>query len=54
MQDRESEEKRKEKAEKIIALAKKSCEGLSEEELSILESTRLSKTLVFHNRVDSE
>ena len=38
----EVEEERKKKAEEIIALARKSYEGLSEEELSILESARLN------------
>ena len=37
-------ESRKKKAEEILALARESCEGLSEEELSIIESARLSIT----------
>ena len=50
----EVEEQRRKKAEEILALVRKSCEGLSEEELSIMENARLSKTLFFPNRVDSE
>ena len=50
----EVEEERKKKAEEIIALARKSCEGLSEEELSILESARFNKSLSFPNRIDSK
>ena len=48
------EAERKKKIEEILELARKSYEGLSEEQLSILESTRLGKTLVLPKRVDSE
>ena len=50
----EIEEERRKKAEEILALARKSCEGLSEEELSILESTRLDTIRFFPNRGDSK
>lgn len=43
----EVEEKRREKAEKTLALARQSCEGLSEEQLSVLESVRLDATHFF-------
>ncbi len=43
---------RKKKIEEILELARKSYEGLSEEQLSILESARLSGTLFFPKRVD--
>ena len=48
----EVDAERKKKIEEILELARKSYEGLSEEQLSIMESTRLSKTLFFPERVD--
>jgi len=48
----EIEEKRKKKVEEILALIRKSREGLSEKELSIIESARLDKTLFFPERME--
>ena len=48
----EIEEERKKKVEEILALIRKSREGLSEEELSIIESARLDKTLFFPERME--
>ncbi len=43
-------EEAKKRAEKIIAMARKCMEGLSEEEISVIESARLNKTLIFPKR----
>lgn len=48
----EVEAERQKKIEEILELAWESYEGLSEEQLSIMESARLSKTLFFPERVD--
>ena len=48
----EVEAERKKKIEEILELAWKSYEGLSEEQISIMENARLSKTLFFPKRVD--
>jgi len=48
----EIEEERKKKVGEILALIRKSREGLSEEELSIIESSRLDKTLFFPERME--
>ena len=50
----EVEEERKKKAEEVIEMARKSCEGHSEEEISILEGACLNTDLFFPNRVDSK
>jgi predicted DNA-binding antitoxin AbrB/MazE fold protein len=48
----EVEEERKKKIIEIIELAAKCFEGLSDEEISIIESARLNKTLFFPERVE--
>jgi len=48
----EVEEERKKKIEEILELASKCFEGLSDEEISIMESARLNKTLFFPERID--
>jgi len=48
----EVEEERKKNVEEILELAAKCFEGLSEEEISIIESARLNKTLFFPDRID--
>ncbi|MBM3212408.1 DUF104 domain-containing protein [Candidatus Poribacteria bacterium] len=50
----ESVEERKKKIDRIIALARKSIEGLSEEELAVLESARVNKSLFFPDRHESK
>lgn len=46
----ESEEKAKRRAEEILTLARKSCEGLSEKDLAAIESARLNEKSFFGNR----
>ncbi len=48
----EIETERRKKIEEILELARKSYEGLSEEQLAVVESARLNKTLFFPKRVD--
>ncbi len=48
----EVETERRKKIEEILESARKSYEGLSEEQISVVESARLSKTLFFPKRVD--
>ena len=48
----EIEAERQKKIEEILELAWKSYEGLSEEQISIMESARFSKTLFLPKRVD--
>jgi len=45
----ESEEEAKKRAEEILALARTSCEGLSEEEIAAIDSARLDAKSFFSN-----
>ncbi len=44
----------KDRAEKILMLARSSCEGLSEEELSIMENTKIDETHFFSSLGESK
>ena len=44
----------KDRAEEILMLARSSCEGLSEEELSIMESTKIDETNFFSSLGESK
>ena len=46
----EPEKERRKKAEEILALARKSFEGLSEEQISLIESSRLDANSFFPDR----
>ena len=48
------EEELRQRAEEILALARASCEGLSEEELAIMESAKLDGTHFFSNLGESK
>ncbi|MBM3239413.1 DUF104 domain-containing protein [Candidatus Poribacteria bacterium] len=48
------EEYLRQQAEEILALARASCEGLSEEELAIMESMKLDEIHFFSNRGESK
>lgn len=50
----EPEKERKKKAEEILALARKSFEGLSEEQISLIESSRLNTNFFFPDRTGSK
>ena len=50
----EPEKELKKKAEEILELARKSYEGLSEEQISLIESARLDANSFFPKRVDSK
>ncbi|MEK7398396.1 MAG: hypothetical protein AAB116_15800 [Candidatus Poribacteria bacterium] len=46
----EPEKERRKKAEEILELARKSFEGLSEEQISLIESSRLDANSFFPDR----
>ncbi|MDQ1327253.1 MAG: hypothetical protein QG641_533 [Candidatus Poribacteria bacterium] len=50
----EPEKERRKKAEEILALARKSFEGLSEEQISLIESSRLDANSFFPDRTGSK
>jgi len=53
-QGEDTEKDRRQQAEEILALAKASCEGLSDEELAIMESARIDETHFFSSPGSSE
>ncbi len=50
----ESDKELRKRAEKIVQLAHRSCEGLSEKELSVMESARLKSEDFFSHRLSKD